>query len=388
MLVLADAEGVCVVSERLLCATSFFFFLLFLSFRRLIISVPHFSVLVQCFGGYQVQYSHESLVLGCSMKFSVFFPSLEASSVPSSGFPVLVYLSGLTCTDENVVTKAGAQRAAAEAGIAFVAPDTSPRGLGYPGEDDSYDFGTGAGFYLDATAEPWSGGYRMRSYLLDELFGSVLAGLVLDPQAGSTTTAATAKAQDTAAAPSSAAAASLTPPRSLLDLTRTSLVGHSMGGHGALTLALSSPGRFKSVSAFAPIVNPSQVPWGRKAFAGYLGEAWAKEETWKRYDACELAGTYAGPHLDVLVDQGTADDFYPTQLQPERFLTAVATEAKTQGKSLDEDVSGTAAGARVATAASDALDVTLRFQPGYDHSYFFIATFIEEHIKFHAKHLQ
>lgn len=327
-----------------------------------------------------MQYSHESSTLGCAMKFSVFFPSLDASSVPPSGFPTLVYLSGLTCTDENVVTKAGAQRAAAKAGVAFVAPDTSPRGLGYPGENDAYDFGTGAGFYLDATEAPWSGGYKMRSYILDELLGGVLKGLVLDPQAGTTTTAAAAAAP----APSDAPFA---PPASLLDLARTSILGHSMGGHGALTLALSSPGRFKSVSAFAPIVNPSQVPWGRKAFAGYLGEAWAEGEAWKCYDATELARTYGGPALDVLIDQGTADDFYPTQLQPERFLSAVAADAQASGQPLDEDVSATAAGARVATAASETLSATLRFQPGYDHSYFFIASFIDEHVEFHAKHL-
>ena len=251
------------------------------------------------------------------MRFSVFYPP-DAETVP---VPILYYLSGLTCTDENFMQKGGAQHAAAEHGIALIAPDTSPRGLDkIPGEDDSYDFGSGAGFYLNATAAPWSTSYRMYDYIITEL-PAVLRTL---PN---------------------------------LDVDNASITGHSMGGHGALTLALRNPTMFKSVSAFAPICNPSQVPWGRKAFTGYLGK---NEEDWKRYDATELAASYKGPALDVLIDTGTDDAFLKEQLHPWAFEEA----------------------------AAEKLQLKSKLRVGYDHSYFFIASFVAEHIHFHAKRLK
>ncbi|KAL4538508.1 hypothetical protein Ndes2526B_g03191 [Nannochloris sp. 'desiccata'] len=271
----------------------------------------------KCHGGFVRQYKHESTVLGCSMKFSVFFPP-EAETRP---VPVLYFLSGLTCTDENFMQKAGAQRVASEHDIAIVTPDTSPRGLGIPGEEDSWDFGTGAGFYLNATAEPWSKNYQMYDYILNEL-PATLRGLDKN-----------------------------------LDVETASIFGHSMGGHGALTLALRNPASFKSTSALAPICNPSKVPWGQKAFRNYLG---ANEEEWKQYDATELVSRYSGPSFEVLIDTGTDDEFLKEQLHPWAFEEAAA------GK----------------------LHVKSNLRVGYDHSYFFIATFVEEHIKFHAKHLK
>lgn len=268
------------------------------------------------FGGIQGTYSHESRETGCVMRFGVFIPpQAEAGAVP-----VLFWLSGLTCTEENFVVKAGAQRVAAELGLALVAPDTSPRGLKIPGEDESYDFGSGAGFYVDATEAPWSRGYRMHSYITQELFALVAGTFPVDA-------------------------------------ARVGIFGHSMGGHGALTIALKNPDRYKSVSAFAPICSPLRCPWGEKAFSGYLG---ADRAPWREYDATALIEDrgWAGPA--ILVDQGTGDQFLDSQLKPELL-------AKACGE------------------AGVALD--LRMQQGYDHSYFFIGTFIEDHLRFHALNL-
>jgi S-formylglutathione hydrolase len=225
-------------------------------------------------------------------------------------------LSGLTCTDDNFATKAGAQRVAAELGIAIVMPDTSPRGLELPGEEDSYDFGSGAGFYLNATQAPWAGYYNMYDYVVTELPALVNEHFPVDS-------------------------------------SRVSISGHSMGGHGALTIALKNPDKFRSVSAFAPIVAPMQCPWGQKAFAGYLGE---DRETWRQYDATEQVQQQQF-HGEILIDQGAADDFLVEQLKPGLFETACAKVGQR---------------------------LNLRTQAGYDHSYFFIASFIEDHLRFHA----
>lgn len=268
-----------------------------------------------CFGGKQLRYRHASNTLDCDMTFSVFLPpQAEAGEVP-----VVYWLSGLTCTDENFVTKAGAQRYAAELGVAVVAPDTSPRGDGVPDDPDgAYDFGLGAGFYVNATQEPWRRHYRMYDYVVDELPALVARELPIDA-------------------------------------ARVGLSGHSMGGHGALTIALKNPDRFSSVTAFAPICSPMNCPWGEKALGGYLG---ANRDDWREYDATALVQT-AKERLPVLVDQGEADEFLTEQLQTER-LKQVGTEAN--------------------------YPMTIRMQSGYDHSYFFIASFIGEHLAFHAEH--
>lgn len=269
----------------------------------------------KCFGGTQGVYGHQSDATNCAMRFSVFVPPrAEAGPVP-----VLYWLSGLTCTEENFTFKAGAQRYAAEHGIMLVAPDTSPRGVNLPGEDDAYDFGAGAGFYVDATEAPWSAHYRMYSYITAEL-----PRLIHDNFPG--------------------------------DAARQGVFGHSMGGHGALVCALRNPDIYKSVSAFAPIVAPSQVPWGEKALAGYLG---ADRASWRQYDACELIRD--GARIpDILVDQGLADNFLEEQLKPDLLR-------------------------EVCAAAGQPL--TLRMREGYDHSYYFIASFIGDHIAHHAKAL-
>jgi S-formylglutathione hydrolase len=270
----------------------------------------------KCFGGVQGIYSHQSPTTGTDMRFSVYVP--PAGSVRS--LPVLWYLSGLTCTEENFTVKAGAQRFAAEHGVILVAPDTSPRGAGLPGEDDAYDFGSGAGFYLDATVAPWSVHYKMYTYITAELPELVFQHF---PSA---------------------------------DDRRQGITGHSMGGHGALTIALKNPKVYRSVSAFSPICAPSQVPWGKKAFSGYLGD---NRKAWKQYDATELvdAGYSTGP---ILIDQGDADDFLDEQLRPDLFRDT----CRQAGQVLE-----------------------LRIQPGYDHSYYFIATFVGEHIAYHARAL-
>ena len=267
-----------------------------------------------CFGGWQDVYRHRSDVLGCDMTVGVYFPP-QAEQGPC---PVLYWLSGLTCNEQNFITKAGAQRYAAEHGIILVAPDTSPRGEDVA-DDEAYDLGKGAGFYLNATREPWAKHYRMYDYIVDELPAWVEA--------------------DSAASDARA------------------ISGHSMGGHGALVIALRNPGRYRSVSAFSPIVAPSRAPWGEKAFSAYLGD---DREAWKQWDAVELIPG-APERLPLLVDQGDADEFLAGQLKPE--LLRAACEA---------------AGHPLA----------LRMRAGYDHSYYFIASFIGEHIAHHARALR
>lgn len=263
-----------------------------------------------CFGGWQDVYRHESKVLGCAMAFAIYLPP-QAADGP---VPVLYWLSGLTCSEQNFITKAGAQRYAAEHGIAIVCPDTSPRGDAVA-DADGYDLGKGAGFYVDATQAPWAAHYRMYSYVADELPTLVEANFpVTDVRA---------------------------------------ISGHSMGGHGALVVALRNPGRYRSVSAFSPIVAPSRVPWGEKAFAAYLGD---DRETWEQYDASALVAS-AAERLPLLVDQGGADEFIDAQLRPQ--LLQAACEAAGH-------------------------PLRLRLQPGYDHSYYFIASFIGEHVAHHA----
>jgi len=268
------------------------------------------------FGGVQRQYKHNSSCLDCDMVFSVYLPPQAQSEV----VPVVFWLSGLTCTDENFVTKAGAQRVAAELGIAIVCPDTSPRGEQVPDDPSAaYDFGLGASFYLNATQAPFDQHYKMYDYVVSEL------------------------------------------PRLLvelpLDLSCTSIMGHSMGGHGALTIALKNPEQYRSVSAFAPICAPSQCPWGHKALAGYLG---VDQSAWQEYDATALM-LERGCKLPIKIDQGEADNFLQEQLKPELFLAA----AKVEG-----------------------IEVEYGLHAGYDHSYFFIASFIEEHLRFHSRFLK
>ena len=267
----------------------------------------------RCFGGTQFIYRHASEQTGTPMRFAAFVPP-QAASGPA---PVFWFLSGLTCTEENFTTKAGAQRVAAELGLILIAPDTSPRGEGVPGDPaGSYDFGLGAGFYVDATQPPYAANYRMRSYIEKELPALIAANLPAD-------------------------------------MARQGISGHSMGGHGAITIALRNPGRFRSVSAFAPISAPIQCPWGQKALGGYLGPDPAP---WRDYDATALIDD--GHRLPgLLVDQGMADNFLATQLKPELL--------------------------EAACARAD-IPLTLRRQKGYDHSYYFIASFIEDHLRYHA----
>lgn len=263
-------------------------------------------------------FEHTSEILKCTMKFAVYLPSkAEAGKVP-----VLYWLSGLTCTEQNFITKAGAQRYAEEHGLALVAPDTSPRGCNIESEEDSWDFGTGAGFYVDATQEKWKTNYNMYSYITEELPTLINANFPV-----------------------------------LSD--RQSIFGHSMGGHGALICALKNPGLYKSVSAFAPICNPINCPWGQKAFSGYIGE---DKVSWKNWDACELVAQYKGPSFSyILIDQGKDDPFlHQKQLLPENFVEACR-EAGVQ--------------------------VVLRLQEGYDHGYHFISSFVGDHIQHHAKAL-
>lgn len=272
---------------------------------------------VQCFGGLQNQYEHVSEVLNCSMQFSVYLPPQAQAG---QRVPVAYWLSGLTCTDQNFTTKAGAQRVAAELGIALVMPDTSPRGEGVPDDvDKAYDFGLGAGFYVDAIQAPWNSHYKMYSYIIDELPALIEESL----------------------------------PVSQLK----SVFGHSMGGHGALTIALNNPARYASVSAFAPIVSPTQCPWGQKALALYLGNDHA---VWQRHDTVALIRAGA-QQLPMLIDQGLSDNFLASQLKTE-LLEAALQETGYQAE--------------------------VRYQAGYDHSYYFIATFIEDHLRFHARYLK
>ncbi len=266
------------------------------------------------FGGWNKQYNHSSETLNCNMRFAIYLPP-QASN--GQKVPVLYWLSGLTCSDENFMHKAGAQRIAAELGIAIVAPDTSPRGEGVA-DDDGYDLGQGAGFYVDATQPPWNRHYRMYDYVVNELPQLIESIFPVSDQ--------------------------------------RAIAGHSMGGHGALTIALRNPERYRSVSAFSPISNPLNCPWGKKALAAYLGN---DTRTWREYDASLLMSA-ATQMLPALVDQGEADEFLAEQLKPERLEAA----AKASGYPLE-----------------------LRRHDGYDHSYYFIASFIEEHLRFHAAYL-
>ncbi len=268
----------------------------------------------RCFGGLQDVYEHESKSLGCKMRFAVFLPS----GAEEGRLPVVTYLSGLTCSEQNVITKAGAQRYCEQHSVILVCPDTSPRGNDVP-DDDASDLGQGAGFYVNATEEPWSKHYHMFDYVDAELPELIASHFPVTDRQG--------------------------------------IFGHSMGGHGALVLALSSPGRYASVSAFAPICAPTQCPWGQKALSAYLG---ADETAWREYDATELLRGYVGPELDILVDQGTEDPFLREQLKPD-LLEAAASASKQR--------------------------VRVRHQQGYDHSYFFIATFMGDHITHHATNL-
>lgn len=270
----------------------------------------------KCFAGFQQRYRHHSATLNCDMTFSVYLPpQAESGTVPQ-----LYWLSGLTCTDENFVIKAGAQQFAARHGIAIICPDTSPRGEDIPGDaDGAYDFGLGAGFYLNATQAPWNRHYRMYDYIVDELPDLVNASFPVVAD-------------------------------------RTSISGHSMGGHGALSIALKNPGLFQSVSAFSPICSPMRCPWGEKAFGNYLG---AEREQWRQYDTTELI-RLATAHLPVLVEQGEADNFLRDQLKTELLVEA---------------------------CGESGYPLQLNMQPGYDHSYFFIASFIGQHLQFHARYL-
>lgn len=271
-----------------------------------------------CFGGSQRFYRHDSREIGLPMRFSVFIP--DGAGDEQARMPALFYLAGLTCNEETFMIKAGAQRAAAQAGLILIAPDTSPRGAGVPGEADSWDFGVGAGFYLDATREPWAKHYRMYSYI-HELRELVVKELPVDG-------------------------------------ARLGVFGHSMGGHGALTMALKRPDVFRSVSAFAPIAAPSRCPWGHKAFGGYLGDDRA---AWAQYDASLLMAGLKTPFpAGILIDQGLGDKFLAEQLYPEAFEEACR-------------------------SAAQPLD--LRRHARYDHGYYFISTFMEDHIRFHARNL-
>jgi S-formylglutathione hydrolase len=275
-----------------------------------------------CFGGVQRFYRHASVEIGLPMRFSVYLPPQTAIDRAGGKIPALLYLAGLTCNEETFMAKAGAQRLAAELGLALIAPDTSPRGAGVPGETESWDFGVGAGFYLDATQAPWSPHYRMESYITQELLPLVAQALPVDDK-------------------------------------RLGIFGHSMGGHGALTLALRHPGLFKSVSAFAPICAPAQCAWGQKAFSGYLGTDTAH---WAAHDASALMSQCVGaPYpAGILIDQGLADKFLPTQLNPQLFEAACAQARQ---------------------------PLTLRRHAGYDHGYYFIATFMADHLAHHARTL-
>jgi len=269
----------------------------------------------RCFGGRQLRFEHDSEVLNCAMKFSVFLPlRAEKAKVPA-----VYFLSGLTCTDENFSTKAGAQRVATELGTALIVPDTSPRGDNVADDPDgAYDLGLGAGFYVNATQEPWKNHYQMYDYIVKELPELVEAELPIND--------------------------------------KRAIAGHSMGGHGALVIGLRNSDRYSSISAFSPITNPTQCPWGEKAFSAYLGD---DREQWQQYDAVEIIKS-KGQNLPIRVDQGLADGFLEEQLKPENLKEAIA------------EVEGGG---------------TVHLHDGYDHSYYFISSFIEAQLRFHAKYL-
>ena len=274
----------------------------------------------QSFGGQQLRFKHNSSILSCEMTFSIFLPPITSQKDHVTPAPVMYWLSGLTCTDENFVQKAGAQRYAAELGIAIVCPDTSPRGENIPDDSEgAYDMGLGAGFYVDATQDPWVRNYLMYSYVVDELPSVINAEFAIDG-------------------------------------SRVSIAGHSMGGHGALTIGLKNPDNFKAISAFSPICSPQNCPWGQKALGLYLGD---DKVRWAEYDAVDLV--LKNPtQLPVLIDQGENDNFLQEQLKTELLIEATK---------------------------STGYPMQIRMQPEYDHTYFFISSFIGDHIKFHAKHL-
>ncbi|RKF17417.1 S-formylglutathione hydrolase [Alginatibacterium sediminis] len=267
------------------------------------------------FSGWHKQYQHQSSVLNCGMRFAIFLPPNAAQDSP---VPILYWLSGLTCSDENFMQKAGAFEAAAKLGIAIVAPDTSPRGEGVA-DDEAYDLGQGAGFYLNATQQPWAAHYQMYDYIVEELPALIESNFPVS--------------------------------------SVKSIAGHSMGGHGALSIGLKNQGSYCSISAFSPISNPMQVPWGQKAFSAYLG---TDRDTWKAYDSVELLKR-AQAQMPILIDQGDADNFLEQQLKPDALLAA---------------------------AQQHNSQLQYRSQLGYDHSYYFIASFIAQHLDFHAKHMQ
>ena len=272
-----------------------------------------------CFSGQQRFYKHDSQIIGLPMRFSVYLPP-QAAHGP---VPALMYLAGLTCNEETFMLKSGAQRLAAELGLALIAPDTSPRGANVEGESESWDFGVGAGFYLDAPQGPWSTHWRMESYITQELLPLITKALPINA-------------------------------------AKIGIFGHSMGGHGALTLALRHPDLFTSVSAFAPICAPAQCPWGRKAFTGYLG---ADESTWSEHDATALMGKLqSAPYPGgILIDQGLNDKFLAEQLHPHLFAAACASAGQ---------------------------PLTLRQHAGYDHGYYFVQSFMEDHLRHHAQQLK
>ncbi len=280
---------------------------------------------IASFGGKLFKLTHNASTTGCEMAFNLYLPP-QATTNKLHKVPLLIWLSGLTCTGDNCAEKGFFQHGASEKGIAVLYPDTSPRGLKIQGEDESYDFGSGAGFYVDATADPWGKNYKMYSYITEELPKAVFGEF------------------------------------SQIDSSRVSLSGHSMGGHGALSLFLKNPGMYKSVSAFAPIANPLKCPWGEKAFKGYFGESdWQKKGA--EYDSTELIKKWKGENLDLLIDVGTGDNFYKQgQLLPENFAAAAKEAGLESG-------------------------LTIRMQPDYDHSYFTMASFADDHVQHAAKHL-
>jgi len=279
---------------------------------------------IASFGGKLLKLAHNSATTGCEMKFNLYLPP-QATTNKLHKVPLFIWLSGLTCTGDNCSEKGFFQHGASKKGIAVLYPDTSPRGIGIKGEDDSYDFGSGAGFYVDVTASPWSDNYKMYTYITEELPKTVFAAF------------------------------------DQIDSSRVSISGHSMGGHGALSLFLKNPGKYKSVSAFAPIANPLKCPWGEKAFKGYFGDDW--QNLGAQHDSTELLKQWKGGDLDVLIDVGTGDNFYKQgQLLPENFIAAAKEIGQEKG-------------------------VNVRFQPDYDHSYYTMASFADDHIDHAAKHL-
>ncbi|KAI7878210.1 putative esterase [Lichtheimia hyalospora FSU 10163] len=273
------------------------------------------------FGGYLIKYQHTSDQLQCDMKFNVFLPSVAVDE--GKDVPGIYFLSGLTCTEDNFMQKSGAIAEAAKHQVALIAPDTSPRGVEIEGDRDSWDFGVGAGFYVDATEAKWAKHYRMYSYIVQELPALVHEQLAVDG-------------------------------------SRVSIMGHSMGGHGALTIFIKNPTKYKTVSAFSPIANPINCPWGQKAFSNYLG---ADQESWKQYDTVELIKSHMNERMNVLVDVGTADGFLENQLKVKTLQDVV--------HELGRDT-----------------EWNIRLQDGYDHSYYFISSFIADHINHHVKALK